>query len=180
MTHTGSTMTHRALRPAEDEDMTPQQIVIIRHAEKPDQKGDKSLSTKGFTRAAALAIYLPATFGPPNEIIATKESADSNRPVLTVTPLGQALGIGVKAKYSDHEYADLAKALLSHPKYDGESIVVCWHHEKIPKLAAALGVAQPPPWGDSVFDWTWVVTFPGGQASLATHQQELLFGDTPA
>jgi hypothetical protein len=73
--------------------MAPQQIVILRHAEKPDHRGDKALSTKGFTRAAAIAVYLPAAFGVPDFIVATMESVDSNRPVLTVTPLAQRLGI---------------------------------------------------------------------------------------
>ena len=41
-------------------------------------------------------------------------------------------------------------------------MLVCWHHGRIPELAAALGATKAPGrWGDAVFDRVWVVTFDG-------------------
>src|SRR3977135_4277449 len=45
--------------------MAPSRILLMRHAEKPDDPGDPDLTEAGRARAAALARYIPATFGKP-------------------------------------------------------------------------------------------------------------------
>jgi len=83
------------------------QIIIIRHGEKPgdpttDNDADGiDLSTRGYERAGALAVYIPATFGKPNFLFATQASKRSNRPVETITPLAQALKLDIDSKYGD-------------------------------------------------------------------------------
>ncbi len=41
----------------------PSQIFLLRHAEKPHNDDDPGLSLRGRLRAAAVAIYLPESFG---------------------------------------------------------------------------------------------------------------------
>src|ERR1700681_1377892 len=49
----------------------PSRIILMRHADKPDDPDDPDLSTAGVTRAQHLATYIPQTFGKPDYIIAT-------------------------------------------------------------------------------------------------------------
>jgi hypothetical protein len=47
-------------------------------------------------------------------------------------------------------------------------VVVCWNHETIPQLAAAMGIRPPPPkWKGDIFDRVYLITYRGGRASLA-------------
>src|SRR5262245_55288779 len=88
-------------------------------------------------------------FATPDFIFATKESHHSNRPVETITPLRSALGLGddyYNHKHSDDDYAQVASDILTHPKYEGKVVLICWHHGKIPDLATALGAAAPSTW----------------------------------
>lgn len=80
----------------------PKQVLIIRHAEKPDAKDDPHLTSRGAARAAALpSLFVapptfptkPASFPNPDFLFATKESSHSSRPVETVTPLSKALDL---------------------------------------------------------------------------------------
>jgi hypothetical protein len=57
-------------------------------------------------------------------------------------------------------------------------VLICWHHGKIPDLAKALGVFNPPKWDGKVFDRVWQITYTKGKASLADLPQMLLYGDS--
>jgi hypothetical protein len=155
----------------------PKRILLLRHAEKPDEDSDPNLSTRGFTRAAALSVSIPAMFGRPAFIVATKTTEKSARPVQTVTPLASTLRLEVHDSHKDEEFQAVADALLSHEKFRDEQVVVCWHHGKLPQLAKALGVVDPPSWEDDVFDRFWLIEFDGEEAKLAEQPQRLLFGD---
>jgi hypothetical protein len=59
-------------------------------------------------------------------------------------------------------------------------VLICWDHEYIPRLAAALGIfPQPSAWPADVFDRVWIITYKDGLASLVNMPQRLLFGDSP-
>jgi broad specificity phosphatase PhoE len=122
----------------------PKQVLIIRHGEKSgdpgvDNTGDgPSLSTRGYERAGALAPYVPAQFGRPDFLFATRASANSNRPVETITPLSKAIGVSIDDKHADKDYGKVASDILGNPKYAGKLVLICWHHGKIPDLAGAL------------------------------------------
>ena len=163
----------------------PKQVFIIRHGEKPgdpavDNVADgPNLSTKGYERAAALAVYVPATFPKPDFLLAASQSKNSNRPVETITPLAQALGLEINSKHADADYATVAGDILTHPKYAGKEVFVCWHHGNIPKLAKALGVSNPVnPWPGNVFDRVWKVDYSKGQPAFENLPQMLLYGDS--
>jgi phosphohistidine phosphatase SixA len=132
-----------------------QNLLIMRHAEKPDDDIDPNLSPAGVARAQALATYIPQTFGTPNAIIAAADSKKSVRPRKTVEPLARQCGLAVQTPYADKQYAEQAAKLLDGRTYPGSLIVVCWHHEDIPQLMAALGAAAgsyPLPWNPAVFN----------------------------
>src|SRR5262249_45772269 len=100
----------------------PKAILVIRHAEKPDDENDTHLSEAGKKRAAALAGLFkkspdrPDPFPTPDFIFATEASKRSDRPVETVTPLAKSLMLEVHHKYANDEHEKLAAKLLSDPK----------------------------------------------------------------
>jgi broad specificity phosphatase PhoE len=168
-----------ALVPAMERADPPKQILIIRHAEKTGLKDDIHLNTRGYERAEALARLFPVKFDIPKFLFATRQTVKSDRPVETLTPLAKALGLKIDARFDVDEYAALANAVLSGAPYSGKTVLVCWHHGRIPALAAALGVKDPPsPWPDRQFDRVWQIRYVDGAAAFADLPQRLLAGDS--
>ncbi len=133
----------------------PKAILVMRHAEKPDDVRDPDLSPAGFERADRLAQYIPSEFGPIDFIFAAAISKHSARPYETVRPLAKATGVRIDASIADQDYPVLADDLVNDAQYDGKGVVVCWHHEHIPGLMNALGApdgSYPSPWDDKVFN----------------------------
>lgn len=115
-------------------------ILLIRHAEKPDD-GD-GLTPAGELRAQEYVRYFQryAIDGRRvriDAIYAARDTPSSMRPRLTVTPLSKALGLPIDTTYKDKDYQDFARMLQSATS--GKTVVVCWHHREIPDLLAALG-----------------------------------------
>jgi hypothetical protein len=177
----------------------PKRVLIIRHAEKPDDEDDPHLTSRGAARAAALPsqFWAPPTFPTknpplpnPDYLFATKKSSHSDRPVETVMPLSTALGLELQHHYTDKEHEELAAAILGDGKYAGKTVLICWHHGKIPALATDL-VAKSPNrdkvtkniptrWDEKRFDRIWWLTYDAsGNAKFADRPQKLLFGDLP-
>jgi phosphohistidine phosphatase SixA len=157
----------------------PKQILLMRHAEKSANAKDPNLNARGYARAAALARLFPARFDTPDFLFATKASQRSNRPVETIAPLARALHLPIDARFADEKFASLARDLSSHSRYSGKTVLVCWHHGNIPRLAAALGVASPPStWPEAQFDRIWRIRYLDGGATLEDLPQHLLDGDS--
>ena len=150
--------------------MAPVKIVIMRHAEKPDDPSDPNLSPAGQDRAKALVVWYPETFDTPDFIFAAAISKHSERPVQTVQPLAEALGLELHVPYADENFTGLAEALLIKPKFDGKTILVCWHHGHIPGLMQALGAPEgsyPNAWVPTVFNLVLVTDFSDGAPSVS-------------
>jgi hypothetical protein len=154
----------------------PAQIILLRHAEKPADPADPHLSPAGVKRAKQLVKAIKTDpvmmrFGLPVAVFATQTTKDDNgqRTQETVAPLAAALELPVQTPYHGKDYAALAKLILSNRDYAGKTVVICWNHEEIPQLAAALGVTpQPPKWKGSVFDVVYVISYRHGSAALST------------
>ena len=163
---------------------SPAQILIIRHAEKPDNDS-VDLSDQGKKRAEALpGLFLksqsrPQPFPNPNFIFATKNSKHSHRPLETVTPLAKKLGIMVNTEFRDDEVGKLADDIFRNPKYAGKTVLICWHHGELPALATALRATTdvPEKVKGGVFDRVWVLTYDQGKVSFVDRPQRLLAGD---
>ena len=160
----------------------PAQVIIIRHAEKPEKGHD--LSPKGRQRAAALVPYFLETpevteHKTPVAIYAQKrtEANPSRRPVETVKGLAAALKLDL-IEVANEDYAAMVKEIQGKPEYAGKTVLICWSHSSIPDIAKAFGVKDPPHWHDSAFDRTWVITFADGKASLNDLPQRLMYGDS--
>jgi hypothetical protein len=160
----------------------PATILIIRHAEKLTD-GRIDLSPVGFERARLTPkLFLPAGVRPdlptPQVLFATHQSAHSNRPVQTVTPLAAALHLPINDSFENDDFAGLAATLLSG-KYAGKVVLVVWHHGKIPQLAKALGATPPyTPWPDQQFDRIWRIDYVNGKATLQDLPYAIMPGDS--
>ena len=159
----------------------PAQIILIRHAEKPADSRNPHLSPAGEQRARKLVAFLTTDpvlmkFGPPVAVFATKTTKHDNgqRTQETVAPLAAALKLPVQADVFGKDYADLAKIIRADRSYAGKTVVICWNHEVMPKLAAALGVSpQPPHWKGSVFDRVYLISYRKGRATLTVLPERL-------
>jgi hypothetical protein len=170
---------------AQDTKTYPAHVLIIRHAEKPaDDSVD--LSPRGKERAKALhklfkkSASRPKPLPTPDFIFATKDSKRSYRPRETVTPLAKKLELKINDDFANDDFAKLAQELFSNPKYAGKTVLICWHHGKIPKLAARLHApGVPKDWKDTVFDRVWRIDYATtGKAKYRELPQLLLKGDT--
>ncbi len=163
----------------------PAQVIIIRHAEKPAEGND--LSPRGEERAQALVGFFernPAVtqFGPPAAIYAMTPKADGHdvRPLETVEPLAQSLGLQVNTSVGKEDVEGLAQAVMKDPAGAGKMVLIAWEHHLIPAIAKAFGLTSAPEtWPDDVFDRAWIINFDGGKpVSFQNVPQHLLPGDS--
>jgi hypothetical protein len=158
----------------------PATIILIRHGEKPADPNDPHLSPAGLKRAEKLVSFVtrdPAmtALGSPAAVFATETTKgdDGQRTQETVAPLARALKLPVQTPYHGKDYAALAKQILATPAFAGKTVLICWNHEVIPELAAALGVTPAPPkWKGSVFDVVYVISYRDGKVSLVTSRYD--------
>lgn len=169
----------------------PRRILIIRHAEKPgdpvvDSPSDGAgLSQRGLERAGALAPCLQTAYGALDFLFATQQSAHSCRPIQTITPLANLLGMEIRSAYADADYGSLAAEILGNPACANKQLLICWHHGKIPELTAALGGIPPKPkWPGDAFDRVWLLDYGAGRGKVALKlpvqdlPQRLMYGDS--
>jgi hypothetical protein len=133
----------------------PARILLMRHAEKTGRSDDIYLSADGTKRAESLVSYIPRTFGRPDFIYAAARSKRSIRSIETVKPLAAALGLPVQHHIEDRRFDDLIAEIFAKPEYRGKTIVICWHHGKLPEIAALLGApvgSYPDPWPSDCFN----------------------------
>jgi hypothetical protein len=169
-----------APRPAHSPVTRPAQIILIRHADKPADPNDVHLSKAGVKRAEQLVSFIttdPAMtrFGLPVAVFATRTTKDSHgqRTQETVAPLARALKLPVRAPFLGKDYAALAHLILADPAYAGKTVLICWNHEQIPQLAAALGITpEPPKWKGSEFGLVYVISYHDGRAAIATSRYD--------
>jgi hypothetical protein len=154
----------------------PAQIIILRHADKPVDPNDPHLSPAGVKRAERLVRFIttnPAMtrFGMPVAVFATQTTKhdDGQRTQETVAPLARALKLAVQIPFLGKDYAALAKQVLTNRAFAGKTVLICWNHEEIPQLSAALGVTPSPnKWKGSVFDQVYVISYHDGHAVLTS------------
>jgi hypothetical protein len=154
----------------------PANIILIRHAEEPSDHHNPHLSRKGLRRADQFVEFMThdqamIRLGTPAAIFATETTNDGHgqRTQETVAPLAKVLGLQVQTPYHGKDYAKLARRVLMDPSLAGKTVVICWNHEWLPQLAAALGVSpQPSKWKGSVFDQVYVIAYGNRKATLTT------------
>ena len=149
-------------------------LFLVRHAEKPDC--GSALSDEGRARAEAYVSYFQRVTNDAGQpirwdyLFAAKESDQSNRCVLTLEPLAEAIHKPIDARFKNQHYERLANYLRLNPgrQFDHANVLVCWHHGEILELTKALGVGGsdlpesshwPRRWPDGVYGWVLKVSF---------------------
>jgi hypothetical protein len=171
----------------------PQCILIIRHADKTDEKGDIHLSKRGRERADVLHRLFEASkdrakpFPTPDFIFAAANDKSSQRPLDTVTPLAKSLKLTIHDKFDSKlpkaeeksGVHKLREEIFGEAKYYGKTILVSWRHKSLPELAKALKATNAPTeWEDKVFDRVWQINYDDqGTATFVNLPQRLLPGD---
>ncbi len=182
----------------------PEKIMIVRHAEKPDEpkiggvkadgaKDGRSLSVRGWQRAGALVPFFTRPWATgidvPTHVYAAKSDADhdddgshSLRPLETVTPLADVL---LTCEPSFSVNADFAvgqeNALLGHIQARAGIVLIVWEHHHIPRIGAALASDVPSKWPGDRFDLVWVFLRGGADSYIFSQvPQFLLAGDGAA
>ncbi len=137
-------------------------ILLLRHAEEPDDDDQLDLSEEGRQRAERLSTYIPKTFGRPAFLFAAAPSSSSVRCYLTLRPLADRLRLSIDGSYEDREFGMLASKLLSDPAFDSALAVVAWTHKQLSALASALKVSRddfPAKWDEDAFDLIFELTW---------------------
>ena len=175
--------------------------MLLRHAEKPakddapygvTRKGERSkesLEVRGWQRAGALAnLLVPASGHSQHPILAKPQflyaskplrRKGSRRPLETIIPLGEKLGIKINADYQRSQLVSMIEDVLSHKGV----VLICWQREYIPDIASLIlgkkNVA-PSDWPENRFDIIWVFDLHGSSATYRFRQvpQQLLAGDS--
>jgi hypothetical protein len=148
-----------------DDGLADTTVMIIRHAEKPDN--GPGLTPAGEARAQAYVGYFehfsvdgqPMT---PNTLYAAADSKSSMRPRLTIEPLSQAMGLPIDSQFADKQTKDIADALRTTAH--GNRVLIAWHHGEIPKLIHDLGgdsaaLIPGDKWSSDVFGWVVVLQY---------------------
>ena len=180
--------------------MPASKIMVIRHAEKPDDAGTvfgvgvegnqdpEALIVRGWQRAGALATF----FAPPDAhfrdqriekpgtIFAGRVAPHSKslRPQYTVEPLAELIGREkLCLDFSEGEEQQLVAAAVAVPG----AVLISWHHEAIPATKDLLLGDHSPPrkWDKERFDLVWCFTRTATGWRFEQVPQFLLAGDKP-
>ncbi|MDA8130091.1 MAG: histidine phosphatase family protein [Elusimicrobia bacterium] len=172
----------------------PAQVILIRHAEKPEYGSE--LSPEGRKRAEALVWFFQTNtsvtrYGTPAAIYAAapKHEDSSLRSIQTVTPLANALKMEINTGFTRGQTHKIAADIMENPAYRGRMVLVCWQHTNlvdiVHELAAYSNTAQavldtlPTAWPDGAFDRVWILDFHYGRvAAFRDIPQNLLPGDS--
>lgn len=140
-------------------------VLIVRHAEKPDE--GRGLTAAGEQRASAYASYfaplrLDGVALQPQRLIATSDSKSSDRPRLTLMPLATQLHLPLEQPYADKEVVALAESLRS--QNTAPVILIAWHHGRMDDLVRAFGgdfhaLTGKDKWPGDVYNWLIVLRF---------------------
>jgi hypothetical protein len=186
----------------------PQQIYVIRHAEKPgdstrsdfgvDVDGSHdvhALLPRGWQRSGALAVLFAPAAGPLRAGLRTPTALYSpdygspgatrgHRTYQTIEGLADLRGLPINTLCAEDKSAELAEATLADTS---EVVLICWDHKHIPAIGAALPTMQDtriPGWPADRFDMIWSFTRRSTTSPAAYEfsqvPQRLLAGDSDA
>jgi hypothetical protein len=174
--------------------MPATKIMLIRHAEKPDdkdggvdQKGNADkhdLIVRGWQRAGALVQFFANPRDPngpikrPATLFATEPASESKRPLHTVTPLAEFLNLNIDSTIAEGSEDALVKAAIAA----NGVVLIAWHHEKIPAIANLIlqNQSAPQKWPSDRFDVVWIFSraAANGPWTFSQAPQLLLSGDS--
>ena len=177
--------------------------MLLRHAEKPakdnapygvTRKGERSkesLEVRGWQRAGALTnLFVPAngyqqhpSLAQPQFLFASKplRRKGSRRPIETITPLAEKLGIKINAEFQRSDFESMIEEVFSCKGV----VLISWQREYIPDIASIILEQKkiaPSDWPEDRFDMIWVFDLHRSSSTYRFSQvpQNLLGGDLTA
>ncbi len=161
---------------------TPRKVIITRHGDK--VPGGFCLSLQGLERASAFVHYFSDlnTYQAPPITHIFAASRKGSKPYIrckqTCKPLADYLKIPMNTDYAPDQLTEIANEILTNPKYDDASVLLCWEHNHIPPLIVALGGDDPGTWDDNIFDQVYLLRYKKGQKpQVQKILQQLMYGD---
>ena len=175
-------------------------VMLVRHAEKPGVDGkpsgvtidglpdSESLTPRGWQRAGALVGLFAsdsiagrqAILPVPTHLFASQvgPQSSSRRPLETLQPLGERLGLSVDTRFLKEELGQLARAVRG---IDGV-VLISWEHHLIPSISNMIvgnTTTVPQIWPDDRFDLVWLIdcSVPGQPPEFRQVPELLLSGD---
>lgn len=158
-------------------------VLLVRHGEKTPKNalptGDIWPNAIGIMHAWALVPYLQ-TYAPQiDAIYAAPQGIDgehSYRPMEICGNIAQAQNIPINGLEKGNLIAvDQVDQLVANIKanlQDGQTALICWEHNNIPRIAKALGVKKLPDWKSFDFSHVWDIRINGDQVSFShTHEK---------
>jgi len=166
-------------------DAYPHKIVLIRHAEKPDDDNDPNLSEKGYHRATAFIKYFNQThntFNKPSAFFAMGSRIDPTekdppgiktvktlRAIETVQPSAEWLRVPIFKQFikerPDRLFTFIEDETKQHQDIFGvnSTIVISWEHDDLNDIfLAKFGLPAdyiPKAWPGHIYDMNYVLTF---------------------
>jgi hypothetical protein len=153
-----------------------------------------SLLPRGWQRSGALTVLfdlatgtLPAGLQTPAALLSPSDGGHdktaARRTYQTIQGLSDRLGLQIISSFAEGQESQLAAGVVRD--YPGV-VLICWEHDHIPALAAALpaapGAQIPQRWPGDRFDVIWTFTLVPGTAPaqypFSQVPQQLLSGDT--
>lgn len=167
----------------------PSHIVIIRHGEKPLDKKDFFLDSKGKDRAFLLSDWVKntvPTFAGQVAAIYTPDPgpfSEDSRPRQTVSLAAFDNNISIIGRYRYFETEKAAEEILSNEYLKDKVVLVCWEHTCIQKLVDSLlrqnynSQTSLPFWQSNDFSTVVVLTKKDDVYNISLTCEGLLPGD---
>jgi hypothetical protein len=152
-------------------------VILIRHAEKPDD-GD-NLSCSGFNRSLKLPAVIKSKFGIPDYIYVpepgTGKQTKNCRMFQTIVPLVVKYNLTVNTNYSVDESDKVVQSI----KKNKGTVLVVWEHKELATIAALLGVkSNNLQWGPDDYDSIWIITRSHGQVTFTKDKEGIKPAET--
>ncbi|MBC7743127.1 MAG: histidine phosphatase family protein, partial [Bdellovibrionaceae bacterium] len=111
----------------------PSQILLMRHAEKPDSGNE--LSEQGWQRARLLPNLFTSrqefkNFGLPMALYAMSPKKDdgSIRSIQTLKYVSEQFSIPIEKQFNRGQIKELVAKIKNEKKFNGKMVVICWEH----------------------------------------------------
>ncbi len=159
----------------------PKAIVLLRHAEKPEDSNDPNLSPRGWERARALPRIFTENaelkkLGPPDFLFgAGQEKVTSAvRSIQTLQYVGEIFKLNVHQNYKRDSYLNLIHDINTNTLFDEKIVVICWQHEILTDFLNGFGIPRKIKYPKKIFDRIWLVTY-----DKTANDKKVIFKDMP-
>jgi hypothetical protein len=152
--------------PAEGHDRSVETLVLVRHAEKPEE-GLGLLTCRGLNRALLLPDFFAVNFQRPDQIHGDGQRYDYVRPLLTIGPTAIRFGVPINTQLPFNDPGLLADTLLD-PQHHKDTLYVVWEHSNLVAFAEIVlkrfhDPASVPEWSNSDYDTVYVFRLDWGK-----------------